>query len=97
MAFAYNEPHVKGFEVEMQAIILAAGRGKRLGDLTKNSTKCMVKVNGACLLERMLDQLSALHLTRIVLVIGYCGKEVREFAGDRWKGTPIALRREFGL
>ena len=30
----------------MQAIILAAGMGKRLGNLTKDNTKCMVKVNG---------------------------------------------------
>ena len=35
----------------MQAIILAAGMGKRLGELTCNNTKCMIKVNGMTLIE----------------------------------------------
>ena len=41
----------------MQAIILAAGMGKRLKELTKNNTKCMVKVNGVSLIDRMLHQI----------------------------------------
>ena len=36
----------------MQAIILAAGMGKRLGALTRNNTKCMIQVNGVTLIER---------------------------------------------
>ena len=39
----------------MQAIILAAGMGKRLKDLTADNTKCMVKVNGETLIERGFD------------------------------------------
>ena len=35
----------------MQAIILAAGMGKRLKELTENNTKCMVKVNGVTLID----------------------------------------------
>lgn len=54
----------------MQAVILAAGMGKRLGELTKNNTKCMIKVNGITLIERVLTQLSSLPLTRIIIVIG---------------------------
>ena len=38
----------------MQAIILAAGMGKRLGELTKGNTKCMVKVNGIPLIDRVM-------------------------------------------
>ena len=38
----------------MQAIILAAGMGKRLGELTRENTKCMVKVGGVSLIERAL-------------------------------------------
>ena len=41
----------------MQAIILAAGMGKRLGEYTQGNTKCMVKVCGETLIERMLKQL----------------------------------------
>lgn len=40
----------------MQAIILAAGMGKRLKELTQNNTKCMVKVNGVTLIERSISE-----------------------------------------
>ena len=49
----------------MQAIILAAGMGKRLGDLTKDNTKCMVKVNGVPLIDRLLTQLSRFSLVKV--------------------------------
>ena len=48
----------------MQAIILAAGMGKRLKELTKDNTKCMVKVNGVSLIERLLNQLDKKDLTQ---------------------------------
>lgn len=38
----------------MQAIILAAGMGRRLGELTQNNTKCMISVNKVTLIDRML-------------------------------------------
>lgn len=67
----------------MQAIILAAGMGKRLGDLTQNNTKCMVKVNGVTLIERLLHQLenvkSPAPLSRIVIVTGYEGQKLRDY------------------
>lgn len=61
----------------MQAIILAAGMGRRLGDLTSHNTKCMVEVNGTRLIDRMLRQLSSLNLNRIVIVIGYEGTKLK--------------------
>lgn len=68
----------------MQAIILAAGMGKRLGELTKNNTKCMVRVNGTALIDRLLTQLSRLNLKRVVIVVGYEGKRLRDFIGHRY-------------
>lgn len=73
----------------MQAIILAAGMGKRLGDLTKENTKCMIKVNGTYLIDRLLNQLKQLNLTRIILVIGYKGEKLREHVGNYAGETPI--------
>lgn len=73
----------------MQAIILAAGMGKRLKDLTKDCTKCMVKVNGISLIKRMLCQLDGLHLSRIVLVIGYKGKKLVDYISSLDVQTPI--------
>lgn len=73
----------------MQAIILAAGMGKRLGDLTRNNTKCMVKVNGVPLIDRALTQLSRLDLSRVIMVIGYEGEKLRAHVGDCYKGLKI--------
>lgn len=63
----------------MQAVILAAGMGKRLKDLTNDNTKCMIKVNGVTLIERMLKQLDELNLNQIVIVIGYQGQKLVEY------------------
>jgi len=63
----------------MQAIILAAGMGKRLGELTKNNTKCLIKVNGVTLIDRMLKQLDNLGLNKIIIVIGYEGSSLKEY------------------
>lgn len=70
----------------MQAVILAAGMGRRLGDLTKDNTKCMVKVNGVALIDRLLGQLSALDLNRVVIVVGYEGDKLIAHIGDRYAG-----------
>lgn len=73
----------------MQAVILAAGMGKRLGELTKNNTKCMIKVNGITLIERVLTQLSSFPLKRVIIVIGYKGEELRNFLGNTYNGLAI--------
>lgn len=73
----------------MQAIILAAGMGKRLGELTHNNTKCMVKVNGISLIDRTLTQLSSLNLSRVVIVVGYKGDNLRSYLGNEYKGLKI--------
>ena len=68
----------------MQAIILAAGMGRRLGDLTKDHTKCMVSVNGERLIDRLLGQLSGLSLKRVIIVVGYKGQELKDYIGHRY-------------
>lgn len=73
----------------MQAIILAAGMGKRLKELTKDSTKCMIKVNGVTLIERMLSQLDKLNLSGIIIVVGYKAEELISFISNLAVQTPI--------
>lgn len=73
----------------MQAIILAAGMGRRLKSLTKNNTKCMIKVNGVSLIERMLHQIDKRHLSRIIIVVGYKGQELMDFIDTLEIQTPI--------
>ena len=63
----------------MQAVILAAGMGKRLKELTQDNTKCMVKINGVTLIERMLRQIDRHNLSKIVIVIGYEGQKLVDY------------------
>lgn len=68
----------------MQAIILAAGMGRRLGELTKDNTKCMIPVNGVRLIDRLLGQLSQLSLNRVIIVVGYQGQKLINYIGHRY-------------
>ncbi len=73
----------------MQGLILAAGMGKRLKELTQDNTKCMVKVNGTALIDRVLHQLEQLHLSRIVIVVGYEGQKLIDYISTLDIQTPI--------
>ena len=70
----------------MQGLILAAGMGRRLKELTSDNTKCMVKVNGVTLIDRALHQLDALGLSKIVIVVGYEGQKL--ITSQRWRLLP---------
>lgn len=63
--------------------------GKRLGEYTKNNAKCMVPVNGTPLIDCVLDQLSDLELTKVVIVVGYEGKKLIDYLGDERNGLKI--------
>lgn len=73
----------------MQAIILAAGMGKRLKELTQNNTKCMVEVNGVSLIDRMLHQIDSHKLNKIVIVVGYEGQKLIDYIATLGINTPI--------
>ncbi len=73
----------------MQAVILAAGMGKRLKDLTRDNTKCMIQVNGVTLIERMLRQIERHNLSRIVIVVGYEGQKLINYINTLGIKTPI--------
>jgi histidinol-phosphate/aromatic aminotransferase/cobyric acid decarboxylase-like protein/choline kinase len=75
----------------MQALILAAGMGKRLKELTRDSAKCMVKVNGKTLIERMLFYLDGLNLTEIIIVVGYKAEGLISFINSLNVKTPVTF------
>lgn len=60
----------------MKAIIVAAGRGRRLGPETAEIPKCMVQVAGRPILHRQLDALLAAGVTEVVVVRGYLGDRI---------------------
>lgn len=64
----------------MQALILAAGMGKRLQKYTRNQTKCMIEVAGKTLLEHACDALKAAGIHKLILVAGYHGEELISYS-----------------
>ena len=73
----------------MQAIILAAGMGRRLGELTNDNTKCMLQVNGVRLIHRILDSIYETGIRKVVLVVGYKAENVKSLIGDEYRGMEI--------
>ena len=69
----------------MKAIIVAAGRGRRLGAETEAIPKCMVKIAGRAILHRQLDALAAAGVDDVVIVRGYRGDKIAPPAG----GPPL--------
>lgn len=63
--------------------------GKRLKELTQNSTKCMVKVNGQTLIERMLSQIDKRDFSRIIIVVGYEGQKLIDYISTLDVKKPI--------
>ncbi len=66
--------------------------GRRLGEYTHNNTKCMVEVNGVRLIDRTIVQLSKLNLERLIIVVGYEGRKLMDYIGDRYNDV---LRIEY--
>ncbi|MBP5620862.1 MAG: hypothetical protein J6X44_02475, partial [Thermoguttaceae bacterium] len=65
--------------------------GKRLKELTRNNTKCMIKVNGVTLIERMLRQIDRLRLSKIIVVAGYEGQKLIDYVRTLDVQTPISF------
>lgn len=68
-------------------VVVAAGRGSRLGDLTRDTPKPLLEVGGTPLLLRILDGMSAAGITDIGVIIGYRGEQVEHAV--RESGLPI--------
>lgn len=73
----------------MQAVILTAGRGKRMKQLTESKNKNMLKVNGKPILKYKLDSLPK-EIDEIIFVIGYQGDQIKKQFGEKYKGRKIS-------
>ena len=60
----------------MKAIILAAGRGNRLGDVAAGRPKCLLQFSGKSLLQRHLEILNDLGTDRIIIITGYRHEQI---------------------
>ena len=64
------------------AVIMAGGQGKRLGSLTKDTPKPMLRIDGVPLLERQVLDLVKGGIERIFISINYLGYQIKEYFGD---------------
>jgi len=83
----------------MKAIILAAGRGSRMQDLTDDRPKCLVKVRGKALLDWQLNALRSAGVQEIGIVSGYkrellTAYGLHEFHNARWGETNMVSSLE---
>src|SRR5476649_1065090 len=71
----------------MKAVILAAGKGTRMGELTANLPKPMVRVEGKPVLEHIVEGLrDEAGIKDFFIITGWCGNVIRDYFGDgsRW-------------
>lgn len=73
----------------MQALMLAAGMGKRLGKFTNNNTKCMVEVAGKKLIDRAIEAVIEAEIKKMIIVVGYKGKALIDYIKGNYKDCGI--------
>ncbi|NLB91321.1 MAG: phosphocholine cytidylyltransferase family protein, partial [Clostridiales bacterium] len=73
----------------MQAVMLAAGQGKRLGKYTKENTKCMVEVAGKTLLEHAVESIKKAGIRKLVMVVGYQKEKLKHFVKEHIHGIEV--------
>ena len=77
----------------MQAVILAAGRGTRMGILTEHCPKPMLLLCGKPMLEWKLSMLPK-AIDEVIIIIGYLGECIEQYFGTEWQGKKIRYVRQ---
>ena len=72
----------------MQAVIVAAGEGKRMQPLTFDIPKPLIKVADKVLLEHILDALPP-EIDEVIVVVGYKGEMIKDYFGESYKGRKL--------
>jgi L-glutamine-phosphate cytidylyltransferase len=85
--------------LHIRAIILAAGRGSRMKNLTDERPKCLVEFRGKSLLQWQVDALQSAGIREIAIVTGYkretlASWELIEFHNPRWAETQMVSSLE---
>lgn len=76
----------------MKAMILAAGFGKRMMPLTKNTPKPLLTVKGKPLIAYHLEQLAAIGCQKVVINHAYLGEQIEQYCGD---GSQFGLQIKY--
>ena len=81
----------------MQALILAAGKGSRLGSLTENKPKCMIDVAGKSIIDRTVESLISNNINHIIIVIGYLGNILSDYLTNKYPAVDFVFIDESKL
>lgn len=73
----------------MIGLILAAGYGKRLAKISGNKNKCLIKVNGTCLIDHNLHLLESFGVDRIVIIVGHNASYIKEHIEKNFSALSI--------
>lgn len=73
----------------MKAIILAAGASVRLRPLTDDNPKCLLDINGFCMLERMLASLRENAIDEVIIVTGYLSGKIEDLVAERFQDMKV--------
>jgi len=65
-----------------KAVLLAAGKGTRMRELTEDLPKPMIAVQGKPILQHIVEGLRAAGVTHVLIIVGYRADVVRDFFGD---------------
>ncbi len=77
----------------MQAVILAAGRGVRMRPLTDETHKTLLRIDDAPLIDRLVSDLEALGISRVLVVTGYRADEVESHLRARFSHLQLRFVR----
>lgn len=78
----------------MKAFILAAGLGSRLGDITKNTPKCLVEVGGKPLIGHVIERFASVGITSFIVNTFYLAEKVEAYLESRKNEFEIHISRE---
>lgn len=79
----------------MKGLVLAAGRGKRLNNITQGENKCLIKVNGKPIIQYTMEHLCNLkEITECIVVVGYKAEDVMKCIGNEMNGIKITYCKQ---
>ena len=73
----------------MKLVILAAGRGERMGDLTKNIPKSLLQINGRSIINYILSAIPS-SMNDVIIVVNYLSDAIRDAIGNQFKHMNIS-------
>lgn len=76
----------------MKAVILAAGKGTRMGPLTENRPKAMLPIANKPLLEHIIETFKNADINDFSIVVGHCKEKIIEYFGD---GSRVGVNIEY--